>query len=501
MTRRTLAPLLIGCALIASSAYAAPVRHTARRAPAAAPVFVTPANTPDAAAAPPPTAAPTEGLREALASAYLTNPELAGSRDNLRSLDEGVAQAEALKRPKLSADIGFAQNYAQLDSFGNKGRDVTAQAQLTVPLYRGGLIRNSIRAAEGRVSAGRYDLAALENDILTRTTIAYEDTRRDAEVVDLDRNQVRVLAEQLRQSRDRFEVGDLTRTDVAQSEARLANADAVLRAAQANLVASQQAFVRVVGHAPGVLAPPPPLGSLPDTSEKAVSLAVDGNPNLLAARASEKAAGYDVGVARAGRRPTLNATGGANYVNYLGDAASAFGVPQETPGIANARVAETVGLTLTIPILQGGATSSRIRQSQALQSVALTTIARTERQVTEQARNDFEQLISSRAQTQSAEVAVHANALALEGVRAENSVGLRTIIEVLNAEQELLNSRVLLVRARHDEYVAGFNLLAALGRANVEDLAIDVARYDTQSNLKRVRRIWSDWQNDPAPRP
>ncbi len=492
LTHRLTAALALGL-LAAPLAEAAPRR--ARPTPVAK--VSTPAQ-PDLAKAPSPAPepAPTEDLRAALASAYLTNPELAGSRDNLRSLDEGVAQAEALRRPTLSANLGFAQNYAQLDTFGNKGRDVTAQAQATLPLYRGGLIRNSIRAAEGRVSAGRYDLAALENDILTRTTIAYEDTRRDAEVVDLDRNQVRVLAEQLRQSRDRFEVGDLTRTDVAQSEARLANADAVLRAAQATLVASQQAFVRVVGHAPGVLAPPPPLGMLPETSEKAVALAVDGNPNLLAARASEKASGYDVGVSRAGRRPTLNATGGASYVNYLGDPNAAFGVPQETPGIANARASQSVGLTLTIPILQGGAASSRIRQAQARQSQALTEIARVERLVTEQARDAYENLVSAHAQVQSAEVAVRANALALEGVRAENSVGLRTIIEVLNAEQELLNSRVLLVRARHDEYVAGFNLLAATGRANVEDLSIDVARYDTLANGARVRRIWSDWQTD-----
>ncbi len=457
------------------------------------------ANTPDRAAVPPPVAAPTETLRNALASAYLTNPELAGRRDNVRALDEGVAQAEALKRPTLGLQIGVAQNFGQLNQFANTGRDATAGIQATQPLFRGGLIRNAVRAAEGRVAAGTYDLAALENDVLTRATIAYEDTRRDAQVIDLDRNNVRVLAEQLRQSRDRFEVGDLTRTDVAQSEARLANAQAVLSAAGGQLVVSQQAFVRVIGHAPGVLASPPPLGDLPATSAKAVDLARDNNPNLLAARASETASRYDVGVARAGRRPTLNFTGGANYINYLGSANASFGVTQGTPGIANSQAAENVGVTLTVPLLQGGVTSSRIRQSQAFQSQALTVIQQVDRQVTEQTRDDFEQLLSARAQVQSAEVAVRANALALEGVRAENSVGLRTIIEVLNAEQELLNSRVALVRASRDEYVAGFNLLAALGRANVDDLAVDVVHYDTRANLRRVRRIWSDWQNDPDP--
>jgi outer membrane protein len=499
---RTLVCAVAGYALIAASAVAAPVPAARRGLATPVPVPVAaPTNTPDRAAVPPPVARPTETLRDALASAYLTNPELAGSRANIRALDEGVAQAVALKRPTLSGTVGVNQQLGSIGSFNANGRNITGSIGLQLPLFRGGLIRNSVRAAESRVTAGTYDLDALENDVLTRATVAYEDVRRDAEVVDLDRNNVRVLEEQLRQSRDRFEVGDLTRTDVAQSEARLASAQATLRAAEAQLVSSQQAYVRVVGHAPGVLAPPPPLGALPDTSDRAVDLARAGNPNLLAARASETASGYDVDVARAGRRIQLSGTTSANYINYLGAANESLGVPAGTPGIRNDQSTQVVGLSVTIPLLQGGAASSRIRQAQAFQSRALTEIARVDRLVTEQARDDFEQLLSARAQTQSAEVAVRANALALEGVRAENSVGLRTIIEVLNAEQELLNSRVLLVRAQHDQYVAGFNLLAALGRANVSDLAVDVARYDTASNGRRVRRIWSDWQKDPAPRP
>lgn len=491
-------PLLIMTALLGGALPVLAQPGVTPRGRVAAPTAA-PANTPDRAAVPVPAARPTETLRDALASAYLTNPELAGSRANLRALDEGVAQAESLKRPTLSGTVGVNQQLGSIGSFSGNGRNVTGSIILQLPLFRGGLIRNSVRAAEGRVSAGTYDLAALENDVLTRATVAYEDTRRDAEVVDLDRNNVRVLQEQLRQSRDRFEVGDLTRTDVAQSEARLASAQATLRAAEAQLVSSQQAYVRVVGHAPGVLAPPPPLGQLPDTTEKAVDLALEGNPNLLAARASETASGYDVGVARAGRRIQLSGNTSANYLNYLGSANQSLGVPSGLPGIRNDQSTQVLGLSVTIPLLQGGAASSRIRQAQALRSQALTNIVRLDRAVTEQARDDFEQLSSARAQTQSAEVAVRANALALEGVRAENSVGLRTIIEVLNAEQELLNSRVSLVRARHDEYVAGFNLLAALGRANVGDLAVNVARYDTAANGRRVRRIWSDFQSDPDP--
>ncbi len=453
-------------------------------------------------------AAPTahaETLRQALASAYMTNPELAANRANVRALDEGVAQAEALKRPTLSVTAGITENVNRgLGNFSNGYHSFTGGVNGNLPLFRGGLIKNSIRAADSRVDAGRYDLAALENDVLTRATVAYEDTRQNAEVVRLDRNQVRVLQEQQRQARDRFEVGDLTRTDVAQSEARLATAQSTLRQAQATLVSSEQAYARVIGHAPVDLQPPPPLGEIPAISSQSVSLALNNNPNLLAARATEGATRYDIGTARAARRPTLAATGGVNYLNYLGTANAAAGVSSTNlaPGfnLANDQTAQSVGLTITIPLFQGGLISSRVRQAQALRSQAGANITATERQVTELARNAFEGLIASRAVIVSAESAVRANELALEGVRAENGVGLRTIIEVLNAEQELLNSRADLVRARRNEYVAGFNLLAALGRANVEDLAIEVARYDPTVNARRVRGIWRDWQTDRVER-
>lgn len=447
-----------------------------------------------------------ETLREALASAYRTNPELSASRAGVRALDEGVAQAVALKRPTLGVTTSIGENtLAGVGSFSNGYHTLNVGVNGQLPLFRGGLIHNSVRAAEGRVDAGRYDLAALENDVLTRATVAYEDTRQNFEVVRLDQNQVRVLQEQLRQSRDRFEVGDLTRTDVAQSEARLATAQSTLRTAQATLVASEQAYTLVIGHSPVDLQLPPPLGEIPATSEQSVSLALENNPNLLAARATGRATGFDIGVARAARRPTLALTGGINYLNYLGTANAAAGLP--TTGGAqgfslnNDQTAQSVGATITIPLFQGGIVSSRVRQAQALQSQSFSNIVATERQVTELARNAFEGLVASRSVIVSAESAVSANQLALEGVRAENSVGLRTIIEVLNAEQELLNSRADLVRARRNEYVAGFNLLAALGRANAEDLAVNVARYDPTVNARRVRGIWSDWQTDRHAQP
>lgn len=443
-----------------------------------------------------------ETLRSALASVYASNPELAANRAGLRATDEDIAQAEALKRPSLGGQLGVNQQFNSITQFRIGGRNAFGVLQLDAPLYRGGLIRNSVRAAEGRVDAGRFDLLARENDLFRQTATAYEDVRRDGQVVELNRSNVRVLERQLQQTRDRFEVGDLTRTDVAQAEARLAGAQAQLRRSQADLVASEQAFARLVGRAPVALEPPPPLGALPTEPARAVELALEGSPQLASARASDRAAGYDIGVARAQRRVTVGAQGALNYQNFLFSNQAPAGV--FIPGLVNDQSYQTAGIGVTIPLLQGGAGRSRVRRAQAQASQARLGIAISEREVTEDARTNLEQLLSAREQTRSAEVQVRANTLALEGVRAENGVGSRTIIEVLNAEQELLNSRVALVRARRDEFVAGFGLLATLGRATADELAIDAVRYDPVKNTERVRRIWNDFggeRNGPDARP
>jgi outer membrane protein len=419
-----------------------------------------------------PSAASALTLREALARSWETNPRLAIARDSVRILGEDIEQARALGRPSANVSAGANQSVDGLTRFADGGRNANVSVGASVPLYRGGLIRSSVRAATEREQAGRFDLESLENAVFLDAVRAYEDVRRDEAVVDLNRSNVRVLEEQLRASRDRFEVGDLTRTDVAQSQARLARANSQLREAEAQLVVSQEAFTRVVGAAPVALEPPPPLGDIPETREAVVREALDTNPDLLAARASERAADEEIGVARSARRPSVSATADAGYTNFLGSLDNQLGLPSGS--VDNDFTSGGVGLTLSVPLYQGGAPSSRVRQAQTRRSQALLDIANTERLVTEQARTALEGLEASRAVIVSAEEQVAANALALEGVRAENSVGLRTVLDVLDAEQELLNARVDLVRARRNEYVAGFALLAALGRATAEDLQIPV---------------------------
>ena len=429
----------------------------------------------------PPTAE-AETLREALARAYETNPRLGGGRDNVRAVREETTIARALGRQTARAGGSVGQDFRALSGFDGDGRLATLDARLDIPLFRGGLITSSLGNARSLLSAAELDLVALENDVLTAATAAYEDVRRDTEVVELNRNNLRVLNEQLRASRDRFEVGDLTRTDVAQSEARVAFAESQLRQAEAQLVASMQAYERVIGTQPGALQPPPPLGWLPASSEEAVALTRTENPLLLAAKADAEAARYRIGIARSERRPSLFASGSTNYVNFLGSANAGIpGVPSFITD--NDYTQQSVGVTLSVPIYTGGAASARVRQAQARRSQAEQGITETDRAVVEQARNAYEALIAARSVIQSAEAQVRANEIALEGVRAEQNVGLRQVLDVLNAEQELLNARVELVRARRTEYVAGFALLAAIGRATAANLELDVAPAGTAAAL------------------
>jgi outer membrane protein len=434
-------------------------------------------------------------LREALVRTYEGNPTIMAQRAQLRSLDEGVAIARAQGRPQLSGTAGVNQDL--LRTGGGNGRNFSAGVDLSYPLFNGGSVRNSIRAADERVLAGRAALRATEGDIFTEAVGAYMDVIRDRSIVTLNENQVRVLETNLQASRDRFEVGDLTRTDVAQSEARLALARSSLATAEGRLESSEENYRRVIGALPEELEPPPPLPPLPGTPEQAVDIALANNSDLVSIAAQIRAAGRDVSVARADRLPTVNAIGSQSYTNYLGTADEQF-----APGAANSTNRTGLGVQARIPIYQGGLVSARVRQAQALQSQLLERGVEVERGVVAATRAAFASYQAAQEAIESNEVAVAANTLALEGTRAEQTVGTRNVLDVLNAEQELLNSQVALVTARRDAYVAGFALLNAMGQAEAEDLNLDGgALYDPVANYRRVSRRASDWSDDPAPQP
>ncbi|HVL77929.1 MAG TPA: TolC family outer membrane protein [Sphingomicrobium sp.] len=434
-------------------------------------------------------------LREALASTYATNPTLAAQRQALRGTDASVAVARAGGRPQVSASAGLNRNLTRSGvlAAGAAGPNLSVGADLSVPLFTGGSVRNAVQAARTRVEAGRAVLRAVEGDVFTEAVAAYMDVMRDRAIVELNVNQARVLTTNLEATRDRFEIGDLTRTDVAQSEARLSLSRANLETARARLAASEENYRRVIGQRPGTLAPPPPLPPFPATAEEAVRIALVTNPDLIAVTQQAQAAGFDVRVAQAGRLPTVSAVGSGDYVNALAG---------ETGPLGATGTRTAVGVNARVPLYQGGLPSARIRQAQAAEGQLMEQIIGTERAVVAQTRAAFAAHQAALNAIASNEVAVRANELALEGARAEESVGTRNILDVLNAEQELLNSQVALVTARRDAYVSGFQLLNAMGQAEADDLGLEGGPlYDPLGNYRRVSGNWSDWARDPRHQP
>ncbi len=427
-------------------------------------------------------------LPQAVASAYSNNPQLAAARAQVRQVDEGIVTASSPTRPTVNASGVFSQDL--LDNFGDAGRTWQARLTLNQAIYRGGRVRAEVGAAEARVEAARANLAAVEQDVIVQTVAAYADVLRTDEIVRLNENQVRVLEQELRASRDRFEVGDVTRTDVAQSDARLALARSTLENARGLEVVAQQNYEQVVGRPPVALAPLPPLPPLPASAIEARDIATASNPDLIAARFNERAAGQDVSATRRQRGPDIGVQAGAQYTRIEGGPAF-FGFSGFNP---------TIGVQLSVPLFTGGRIASQVRQAQARQSERLELITLTERQVSASAVGNFAQVNAAEAVIQSAKVQVSANALAAEGVRQENQVGSRDILDVLNAQQELLNSRVTLVTAEREKYVRAYQLFAAMGQADVALQGAPVERYDPKLNTARVKgKGWSEFGFDPAP--
>jgi outer membrane protein len=445
-----------------------------------------------------------ETLQGALAKAYASNPTLTAARAGQRATDENVPIQKAAGRPGLDVTGSYSESILKPTiSFTSPQRTVNAQANLSVPIYSGGTVRNGVKAAKIRVAAGQAGLRGTEASIFSQTVGAYMDVIRDMAIVSLNQANVKVLEVNLQATNDRFEVGDLTRTDVAQSQSRLALARSDFQTAQANLITSRENYIALVGEAPDALEAPPQLPGLPADPEVAVQVALKDNPDILSAQKQREARRYDVKAARGSVMPTVSAFTQAGYTNYLhslgGTAQDAEGNAVEGPQINKQAAA---GVQLTIPIYQGGRPAAQVRQNQALESQAIEQEIETERGVIAQTRAAYASWQASLQTIESSNRAVDAADLSLEGVRAENSVGSRTILDILNAEQESLNAKVQLVTARRNAYVAGFSLLAAMGHAEADDLGLESGTlYDPMVNYERVKGKWFDWDFDPAAKP
>ncbi|WP_298395813.1 TolC family outer membrane protein [Sphingobium sp.] len=445
-----------------------------------------------------------ETLQGALAKAYASNPTLTAARAGQRATDENVPIQKAAGRPGLDVSGSYSESILKPTiSFTSPQRTVNAQANLSVPVYSGGTVRNGVKAAKIRVAAGQAGLRGTEASIFSQTVAAYMDVIRDMAIVSLNQANVKVLEVNLQATNDRFEVGDLTRTDVAQSQSRLALARSDFQTAQANLITSRENYIALVGQAPDALEAPPQLPGLPADPDVAVQVALKDNPDILSAQKQREARRYDVKAARGSVMPTVSAFTQAGYTNYLhslgGTAQDAEGNAVEGPQINKQAAA---GVQLTIPLYQGGRPAAQVRQNQALESQAIEQEIETERGVIAQTRAAYASWQASLQTIESSNRAVDAADLSLEGVRAENSVGSRTILDILNAEQESLNAKVQLVTAQRNAYVAGFSLLAAMGHAEADDLGLESgALYDPMVNYDRVKGKWFDWDFDSAAKP
>ena len=436
------------------------------------------------------TPASAESLTDALAAAYQTNPDLQAQRAQLRATDEGVAQAVAGWRPTIQAQ----GTYSAVRSRGNlstppgtsitaHSRPLTGSVTLSENLFSGGRTVNSTEQAKHTVEAGRGTLTSVEQNTLLNAVSAYMDVIRDQGVVDLNRNNVEVLKRQLEATQDRFRVGELTRTDVAQSVARLSGARTSLRQAEAQLTASRAAYEKIIGHAPGTLEKPAGIESLPESEAQAREAATKENPDLQAARAAEAATRSAVAVAKGGLLPTFDVQ--AQYQYARDPSSSAL----SSTHIRTSDESAVMGV-LTVPLYQGGGEYSKVRAAKEQASAAMLQIASVQRQVDEAVQNAWELLRSARSNILSSQEQVKANEIALEGVKQEEQVGSQTILDVLNADQELLTARVTLVSAERDEAVAEYALLSAMGQLTAQHLKLPVKYYDPQKNYDEVSGKW-----------
>jgi outer membrane protein len=438
-----------------------------------------------------------ETLQQAADLAYNTNPTVLGQRANQRALDESVPQARAGLRP--SVDVSASANYSysesaggprEIDTDGDGVPDTTVNFPssnsdstsgsvsigLSQTLWSGGRIGLGISVAEANVMAGRENLRSVEQQVLASVIQVYADVLRDEEILRIRESNLTVLQRQLDEANARFEVGEITRTDVAQAEARLAQSQADLANARAQLAVSRAAYAAVVGQAPGTLTPLPSL-AVPADFDAALGVALVENPAIRSATYGLAAAEGRVALARAEYLPSVRAT--ASYGGSTSDLGDLGQLADET--------AFRAGATLSVPIFTGGLNASRVSQALEQANAAQIAVEGERRGVLQSVSNAYAQLVSARANVAAGEEAVRAATVAAEGVRQEAQVGLRTTLDVLNGELELRNAEVALATARRNEYVAQANLLLAMGRLDIAVLAPGTEVYDPAANYQRVR--------------
>lgn len=429
------------------------------------------------------TSARAETLKDALTTTYMNNPVLEAQRASLRATDETLNQAKAGWRPSVTASgtAGY-KNSETIATFNTSGttHPKNLRLELQQPLFNGFQTVNGTSEARMQINAARANLRNAEQQVMLQAVTAYMDVIRDVAVLELTANNVMVLRRQLQASEDRFRVGEITRTDVAQSKARLSRAVSEKFSGEATLTSSRSAYQKTVGNAPATLKKPDHLPALPASNEAALSMSIEFNPVLTAARFTQKAAHSNIKKQKGILLPSVNlvARYSKGWQNF-----------STTDRSTN----KEVMAQFSMPLYQSGLNSSRIRQARQIENQRRLEAIAAERLVVEQVRNAWESYREATARITSSQDQVDANGIALEGVRQEAEVGSRTTLDVLDAEQELLDARVSLVRSERDQYVSAYGLLAAIGKLTVTELELDLQQYDPSAHTSDVENQMYGW--------
>ena len=421
-----------------------------------------------------------ETLNQALASAYEYNPQLDAERARLRATDEEVTRARSGFRPVIqgSADINYQYN-RQRGTFGTNESETKPKGysiDAVQPIFSGFRVINAVNEQEANVRAARETLRAVEQDVLLQAVTAFMDVVRDQAIVRLRENNVNVLSRELKATEDRFAVGEVTRTDVAQAQARRAGSVSALDLARANLKTSRATFERVVGHPPGNLIEPNGFERwLPNSLEEAKNIGTAENPGVVSSLYLEQAARFGVDRIRGELLPSVQLE--ASYSDRFDTSTT---IDESETAVVTGR--------LSVPIYEGGEVYARVRQQKHIHVSRLQEIEQARSEAEAQVVASWSQVLAARAQVESDQSQVSANTTALTGVREEERVGQRTLLDVLNAEVELLNSQVQLVTTRRNVVVSSYTLLASVGRLDAVNLGFTGIAYDPEAHYQEVRR-------------
>ena len=430
-------------------------------------------------------------LADALAAAYRTNPTLDGARQQARQTDEGFAQARAgfLPQIDLSGSYGTSLRINEAKTTGatvrTKGttEPQTASVQATESIFEGGRRLARVGFANAQIRGAQEGLRSTEQSVLLQVISAYVNVQRDGEVVRIFENNLTLLQRQQQAAKDRFEVGEITRTDVAQADARLAGAAADLAGARADYETSLAEYTRIVGQPANNLETPPEVAGLPTSLDEATAVALTANPDLRRFKENEAAARQQVRIERADLLPQVSIVGrmerdwDVSTPNFTSDSQSA-------------------AAQITIPLFEGGFARSRTRQAKIGVERAQAQTEEVRRQVVSVTTSAWNDYAASLRVIDSSKEGVRANQLALEGVQQEQQVGLRTTLEVLNAQQELLNSQLSVVRAERNSYVAAHALLQSIGKLDARALGVNAPLYDPDDHRHAVS--WTILSTRPA---